>query len=170
MAETETINNVPATAIAVNGRSDEPTCTVISPGDSLSGKLVMQGDGQILGDFQGEIECAGELMVGPQAQLQADIRTVRLTVAGLVRGSVVATGRMRLTTTGRLEGDARVGSLVVQEGGVQMGLIGVHPEGVPAEDKPPARPAAIIPKPEAVPAVKQVAPVDRVKKFWGEFF
>jgi cytoskeletal protein CcmA (bactofilin family) len=175
MAETETINTVPATAAATNGKSDEPTCTVISAGDSFKGKLVMQGDGQILGDFDGEIDCAGELMIGPQAQVEANIRTVRLTVSGSIRGNVVATGRMRVTTTGRLEGDARVGLLVVQEGGVYMGLIRVYPEGVPAEEQKAAKPAvakAVAAAPElpvAQPA-KVTPPVERVKKFWGEIF
>jgi cytoskeletal protein CcmA (bactofilin family) len=175
MPETETINTVPATAVATNGKSDEPAFTVISAGDSVNGKLVMQGDGQILGDFQGEIECAGELMVGPQAQLEANIRTVRMTIAGLVRGNVVATARLRVTTTGRLEGDARVGSLVVQEGGVHMGLIRVHPEGVPAEEQALAKPVIALPAASAAethvaPSLNLAAPVERVKKFWGEFF
>ena len=86
-------------------------------------------------------------------------------LAGLVRGNIVALGKLRITPSGRLEGDARVGALVVQEGGVHHGVIRVHPEGVPevepvlAEEAPPAE-----------PALASQTPVDRVRKFWGEFF
>jgi hypothetical protein len=59
-----------------------------------------------------------------------------VTIAGFVRGNIVATSRLKITSTGRLEGDAKVGALVVQEGGVHHGVIRVHPEGVPErEDK-----------------------------------
>lgn len=173
MAEIEAINTtgiMPAT----NGKHEDPTLTLLAAGDHINGKLVMHGDGQILGSFQGEIECDGELMIGPQAQVNADIRTVRMTLAGMVRGNVTATGRLRLGSTGRLEGDAKVGSLVVQEGGVHLGAIRVHPEGVPSDEPAPLPEAAPAPMaaPAPVPAqpLNLGAPVDRVKRFWGEFF
>jgi hypothetical protein len=81
---------------------------------------------------------------------------------------VIAVNRLKITSTGRLEGDAKVGALVVQEGGVHLGVIRVHPEGLPESD-----PVAIV---EASPRSQMVAlktvtnPVGRVRKFWGEFF
>src|SRR2546429_9423171 len=120
---------------STNGGSDplvlEPKQTVLAREDSLSGKLVLRGPGQVLGDFSGEIESDGDLLIGPEAQVEADIRGARITVAGLVRGNVIATNRLKITNSGRLEGDATVGALVVQEGGVHYGVIRVHPEGVP---------------------------------------
>jgi cytoskeletal protein CcmA (bactofilin family) len=91
-----------------------------------------------------------------------------VTIAGFVRGKVVAVNRLKITTTGRLEGDARVGALVVQEGGVHLGVIRVHPEGLPESE-----PTAIVdasPR-SGVMALRAVPnPVGRVRKFWGEFF
>ena len=173
MADTEIVNNVSAAVPATNGQGDEPTLTVISAGDSMNGRLAIHGDGQILGGFQGEIECAGELMIGPQAQVTANIKTVRMTIAGLVSGNVIATGRLRLASSGRMEGDARVGSLVVQEGGVHLGVIRVHPEGVPDEAETlltRAQEAAAAQAAPTAPSLSLSTPVDRVKKFWGEFF
>jgi cytoskeletal protein CcmA (bactofilin family) len=91
-----------------------------------------------------------------------------VTIAGFVRGTVVAVSRLKIMSTGRLEGDARVGALVVQEGGVHLGVIRVHPEGVPD-----AEPAAIVdasPRPGVVALRTVPNPVGRVRKFWGEFF
>jgi cytoskeletal protein CcmA (bactofilin family) len=91
-----------------------------------------------------------------------------VTIAGFLRGNIVASSRLKITNTGRLEGDARVGSLVVQEGGVHHGVIRVHPEGVPDQEEQiivdsTARPAVV--------AVKSLPnPVGRVRKLWGEFF
>ena len=146
----------------------EPKSTVLGLDDVLSGRLQLKGGGQLLGNFSGEIECDGDLMIGPDAHVEADIRSVRVTIAGFVRGNIVAASRLKITNTGRLEGDAKVGALVVQEGGVHHGVIRVHPEGVPEHEEKIVANAA--PRP-AVAEVKNVPnPVGRVRKLWGEFF
>lgn len=146
----------------------EQKSTVLGRDDALSGRLQLKSGGQVLGNFTGQIECDGDLLIGPEAHVEADIRTVRVTIAGFLRGNVVAANRLKITNTGRLEGDAKVGALVVQEGGVHHGVIRVHPEGVPDREEQiiidsTARPAVV--------AMKSLPnPVGRVRKFWGEFF
>ena len=161
-----------APAIGANGDADPlgldpPATTVLARDDSLSGKLGLKGTGQVLGNFSGEIECDGDLIIGPEAHVEADIKGNWITISGLVRGNVIASNRLKITSTGRLEGDATVGALVVQEGGVHYGVIRVHPEGIP--DTPekfshvPAQSTVVTLKPAATP-------VGKVRKFWGEFF
>jgi cytoskeletal protein CcmA (bactofilin family) len=156
---------------STNGGSDklslEPKATVLAREDSLSGRLEVKGSGQVLGTFSGQIDCDGDLLIGPEAVVEADINSVTVTVAGLVRGNIIATNRLKIMSTGRLEGDARVGALVVQEGGVHRGVIRVHPEGVPD----PGREASeLTARPVVVPLKAMPNPVGRVRKFWGEFF
>jgi len=139
--------------------------SLLARGDSASGRWLINGDADLLGEFSGEIECAGTLVVGKGAEVTATIRGNDVTIAGLVRGNITALGKLRIASSGRLEGDARVGALVVQEGGVHHGIIRVHPEGVP-EDGSEATDTA----PAAEPEAAAQTPVDRVKKFWGEFF
>lgn len=141
--------------------------TVLAREDSLSGKLQIKGSGQVLGFFSGQIECDGDLLVGPEAHVEADINSSRITIAGLVRGNVVAANRLKIMTTGRLEGDARVGALVVQEGGVHHGIIRVHPEGVPES---PAPTSTQTQNGQGVAVRPVTSPVGKVRKFWGEFF
>jgi len=161
-----------ASGAAANGDMDplglDPKATVLAREDSLSGKLALKGPGQVLGSFTGQIECDGDLMIGPEAHVEADIKGNRITVSGLVRGNVIAANRLKITSTGRLEGDATVGALVVQEGGVHYGVIRVHPEGIP--DSPPER-MSQIPAQSTVVTLRPTAnTVGRVRKFWGEFF
>lgn len=137
--------------------------TVIERDDELNGKLMMKGDGRILGRFQGEIECGGELLVGPEAEVVANVRGKDVTVAGLVRGNVFVTGKLTLTGSSRLLGDARVGALVVQEGAVHRGAIEVHPEGFSEPEMDGAAGSSADPS-------QSGAAMDRVKKLWGEFF
>jgi cytoskeletal protein CcmA (bactofilin family) len=161
-----------ASGAAANGDADplgiDPKATVLARDDSLSGKLALKGPGQVLGSFTGQIECDGDLLIGPEAHVEADIKTNRITVSGLVRGNVIAANRLKITSTGRLEGDATVGALVVQEGGVHYGVIRVHPEGIP--DSPPERMSQIPAQSTVVTLRPTPSAVGRVRKFWGEFF
>lgn len=157
---------------STNGGTDalglDSNATVIAPDDSLSGKLVLKGSGQVLGSFMGQIECEDDLIVGPEAHVEADIRGTRITISGLVKGNVIASSRLKITSTGRLEGDATVGALVVQEGGVHYGVIRVHPEGIPDT---PFEKMAQVPAQSTVVTLKAAPdPVGKVRKFWGEFF
>jgi cytoskeletal protein CcmA (bactofilin family) len=145
----------------------EPKTTVLGRDDALSGRLQLKGGGQLLGNFTGQVECDGDLVIGPDAHVEADIRSSKVTIAGFVRGNVIAESRLKITSTGRLEGDAKVGALVVQEGGVHHGVIRVHPEGVPDREDPVIVDATARP---AVPLKSLPIPVSRVRKFWGEFF
>ena len=121
----------------------------------------------MLGNFSGQIESDGDILIGPEAHVEADIRGARITLAGLVRGNVIATSRLKITSSGRLEGDATVGALIVQEGGVHYGVIRVHPEGVP---ETPHERTQVQAQPVVVPLRAAPNPVGRVRKFWGEFF
>ena len=155
-----------------NGGSEtialDPKATVLARDDDLNGKLTLKGPGQVLGKFAGEIDCDSDLFVGPEAHVEANIRGSRITISGLVRGNVVASNRLKITSSGRLEGDATVGALVVQEGGVHYGVIRVHPEGIP--DTPFERMASV-PAQSTVVTLKAIPnPVGKVRKFWGEFF
>src|SRR5689334_16456737 len=65
-------------AASTNGGTDvlvvDPKATVLARDDALSGKLTLKGPGQVLGNFSGQIECDGDLIVGTEAHVEADIR------------------------------------------------------------------------------------------------
>ena len=155
----------PREAIVPIERRPQAPLTVLSEGDALVGQLLISGDGHLMGSFEGQVDCAGALLIGKDARVRADVRAENVLVAGLIRGTVVAKERLELTSTGRLEGDAKTSSLVVQEGGVHFGRLEVYPGGIP--ELPPQPPPA--PRPAPVKwAVR--SSVHRVKKVWGELF
>lgn len=157
----------PASSVAALPVID-PEQSTLARSDQGSGRWVIAGDGQLLGVFSGEIECGGTLMVGKGAEVTATIRGNDITIAGLVRGNITAVGRLKIAPSGRLEGDARVGSLVVQEGGVHHGVIRVHPEGIPEVDEVGAD--STVSAGSGSTGSTVATPADRVRKFWGEFF
>ena len=161
----------PIESPAVNGdreiRSVEVT-TILAKEDSLSGRLQIRGHGSVLGTFSGRIDCDGELLIGPEAHVEADLRAAKVTIAGFVKGNVTAVNRLKIATTGRLEGDARVGALVVLEGGVHHGVIRVHPEGIPDGAETSIVESS---RPASSPVVTSLPnQIGKVRKFWGEFF
>ena len=120
----------PVTPFPTSG-GEEPPLTVLSEGDAFAGRLEMKGDGHVMGSFDGEIQCGGELLIGPDARVGANIEAINVTISGRVTGNLVTRGRLKITATGELRGDADVTALVVQEGGVHYGSLRVHPQGVP---------------------------------------
>ena len=161
----------PVTPFPASG-GEEPPLTVLSEGDAFSGRLEMKGDGNLMGSFQGEVRCAGELLVGPEARVNANVEAARMTVSGSLVGNVVTRGRLKITATGQVRGDADVVSLVVQEGGVHFGLLRVHPEGMPeAAEVPDGEETAVAaPRPTAAAGAALPAPVERLKRIWKEVF
>lgn len=151
-------------------RGGEMPLTVISEGDVLVGRLVMSGHGQVLGRFEGHLTCPGEVLIGPNAVVRADVEAHDLVLAGTIHGDVVVRGRLKITTTGQLEGDAHVGSLLVQEGGVHFGLLHVYPDGLPEQPSSEGVVAETGGKGAKTLSRTFAASVDRVKKMWGEIF
>ena len=152
-------------------RREELPLTVISEGDVLVGRLEMTGNGQVMGTVDGHVTCPGELLVGSEARVRADLEARDLVIAGRVQGNVVVRGRLKITTTGRLEGDAHVGSLIVQEGGVHFGLLHVYPDGLPERPQEAVAELAVVArKPVGSRTRPLAASVDRMKKMWGEIF
>jgi cytoskeletal protein CcmA (bactofilin family) len=141
----------------------------VSDGDILVGRLEMTGNGQLMGVVEGHVNCPGELLIGSEARVRADLEAHDLVIAGRVEGDIVVRGRLKITSTGRLEGDAQVGSLVVQEGGVHFGLLHVYPNGVP--ETPPELVATSAPLAAIGSRSRPLAvSVDRVKRMWSEIF
>lgn len=160
MAEVESRS----TSLPVRHKGDVPL-TVISEGDVVVGRLDITGNGNIFGSFEGDLSCGGDLMIGTEATVHtASIKAHHVTISGVVKANVLARGRLKITSTGRLQGDAKVGSLVVQEGGVHYGLLQVYPDGVPEE----APQEALVPMPPRTRS--RPISMERVKKMWGELF
>lgn len=93
----------------------------IKAGVSISGRLSFPGDARVDGQLRGEVRAHALLVVGPSAQLYADIEARRLLVQGTVVGNVRASTEVELAPGGRVIGDVEAAHLVVHEGAVLEG-------------------------------------------------
>jgi len=103
----------------------------IGQNTSIEGTLKTDGNLRVDGIFQGRIETAGNVIIGPSARVIADIVANAVQVWGLVKGNITTIGRLEILPSGRVWGDVQVSALMIDEGGIFRGQC--HMEGEPIE-------------------------------------
>lgn len=128
-------SRVATTVPAENGNSagGATNSVTLGPRDRLIGKLYVEGDVRVSGSVEGTLEATGD---------------VEIDGGGKVSGPITARNKLRVGSEGSLQGDVRVGRLVVEDGAnfsgnVQMGKSFVEPAPAPA------------PEPEPVPVIAE---------------
>ncbi len=97
--------------------------TLIAHGVRMEGEFVSQGNVVIEGEMQGSINAAGDLRVGTEAKITADVTAANAVVAGEVRGNMHIAGKLELLATSKVIGDIAVEVLSVIAGAQVNGRI-----------------------------------------------
>ena len=95
--------------------------TVIGPNARFSGTLETDGGLRIDGLCEGNVEAAGNVIVGEQGRVLADIQANNVSVSGAVKGKIIASGRLEILSSGKVWGDIAVASFLIEEGGFFRG-------------------------------------------------
>jgi len=115
----------------------EETNTLIGEGVYVEGTLKTDHNIQINGIFKGTLETAAEVVIGEKAEVKANIEAQNVYVAGQVQGDVTATEKLEILETGRIFGNVKSASLVIEPGGILKG----KSEMLPTEkEKPELKP------------------------------
>ncbi len=115
---------VPAPGRAARATDADPA--TIGARLSFRGELSGEGDFQILGRFEGELNVTGRVFVGEGAQVDANINAAAIVIAGVVRGNLSATTRVEILPSGVLTGTLRTGSFSAADGASVKGEIWVE--------------------------------------------
>jgi cytoskeletal protein CcmA (bactofilin family) len=94
---------------------------ILGPTGQFRGHLKAEGNIRIDGYFEGSIETTGNVIVGEAAKVVADITADNIQVWGAVKGNITAAGRLEILPTGRVWGEIKVTSLLIDEGGLFRG-------------------------------------------------
>lgn len=105
---------------------------IFGKGLIIRGEVAGEGDVQVQGQVEGKITLTGTVVIEEGARVQADISAAEIVVAGVVRGNLMASGKVELSPTGHLIGDIRSKALIVREGAAVSGTISVEPPLSPA--------------------------------------
>ncbi|MCL6430019.1 MAG: polymer-forming cytoskeletal protein [Anaerolineae bacterium] len=104
---------------------------VLGPSTRFQGRLTSDGNVRVDGVFEGTIETAGNVIIGEQARVMADIVANGVQVWGAIKGNITATGRLEILSSGRVWGDIKVAALLIDEGGVFRGQCVMQGNGEP---------------------------------------
>lgn len=117
--------------------ADEELVGLLEPGLEFEGKMTASsGMVRLNTHFKGEAHCAGALVIAEQGEMEGEIHSRFVSVAGKVKGAVHATEKVEIKAKGVVLGDIYTASLVVEPGGYFDGKCHMPtpvPENQPAE-------------------------------------
>jgi cytoskeletal protein CcmA (bactofilin family) len=82
----------------------------------FKGDLSFKGSFRIDGYFKGTIHSESTLLIGEQGKVEADIKIGYVVISGEIRGTIRATDRVEVHSTGRVIGTVITPKLAVEEG------------------------------------------------------
>lgn len=90
--------------------------SIIGEGTKLKGDFELNGLLRIDGDFQGRVKTKGKVLVGKNGTAECEIIAGTIVIGGRVKGDIIATEKVTLLSTGKLEGSIKAPRLVIEEG------------------------------------------------------
>ncbi len=104
--------------------------TIIGKECSFKGNLEGPGGAvRIDGYFEGELHIGGDLIIGESGNVVGNVVAKNITVAGEVKGTIEARGKLELTPSAKIYGDSKMSVLVVEDGAFLQGMCAPLPRG-----------------------------------------
>ncbi len=97
--------------------------TIIAHGVRVEGDFVSKGGVLIEGEVSGSLQTAGDLRVGGEAKIRADVTAQNAVVAGEIRGNVQIADRLELLESAKMIGDITASVLSVSAGAQVNGSV-----------------------------------------------
>lgn len=91
---------------------------------TIKGELIASEDMTLQGHVDGRVTLADHtLIIGPEAEVRAEISAGAVVIMGAVVGNVTATRRVEIRATGSVTGDISSPGLSIDEGGLVVGKV-----------------------------------------------
>ena len=97
--------------------------TFIGQGCHVKGDIDCQHSLRIEGFFTGNLQVAGELYIGANSHVKADIQAGNICIEGEVIGNITAKKSVHILSTGKVYGDMKGDQLRLDEGGIFKGKV-----------------------------------------------
>ena len=140
--------------------SPAATRNFLSTDVEIKGTVKFTTDLVVDGKIEGEISSDGNLTVGENARIKAEIKTATVVVYGKVHGNITATDRVELKASAEVVGDIKAKSLAIEAGAI---FVGKSTVGTPAQVVASAQPAAAQPAAQQ-PAANKADPAPEAPK------
>lgn len=94
---------------------------ILGKTSSMKGELNGVGVSRVDGKFEGIVNIDGDLLIGPDGNLIAEIKVINATVSGRIKGNIYAEGKVELLSTAIVVGDISAKSIIIEEGAMFNG-------------------------------------------------
>ncbi len=108
------------TNVNANRVNYEQVESIISNDIVFVGDITAGGSMRFDGSLKGNIVLTGNLIVGRNAMINGSVTAKNVHILGTVEG-VVSCDQLRILSTGRLTGDAKIQSLIIDDGAMFVG-------------------------------------------------
>ena len=110
---------------------------MVAKGVKVEGDFVVEGNIVIEGEVRGTINATGDLQVGIEARVDADIKAENAVIAGDVRGNMRINAKLDLLPSSKFSGDLAAEVLSIGAGAQVNGTVrmGVEEPVKPAKGK-----------------------------------
>ncbi|MDF2634586.1 MAG: hypothetical protein K0R78_1460 [Pelosinus sp.] len=95
--------------------------TIIGKDSMMKGAITGKGALRIDGQFEGDINTAGSIIIGENAKVTAQCKGVNATIAGIVYGNIDISEKLELLSSAQIYGDIKAGILSIGEGAIFKG-------------------------------------------------
>lgn len=95
--------------------------TIIGKDTMMKGTITGKGALRIDGQFEGDIDTSGNIVIGENARVTAQCKAMNATIAGIIYGNVDIQEKMELLPSAQIYGDIKAGILSVGEGAIFKG-------------------------------------------------
>ena len=89
---------------------------LLGRGCRFEGKLTFEGTVQIEGEFIGDIDSPGHLIVSEGARIEGSLNVASADISGDVHAKITTAGALELRSTAKVVGELTVAALVIERG------------------------------------------------------
>lgn len=93
----------------------EKISTLIGGGAVFNGDLIVQDTVRIDGTINGNCNCEGTLILGPERSITGNINAQNVMISGQVKGDIISSGKLEILSSGKVKGDITARRLVIDE-------------------------------------------------------
>jgi cytoskeletal protein CcmA (bactofilin family) len=122
--------------------SEDSLSTVLAKGAFFNGKLRVEGNLRIDGDFEGTLEGSGTVVVGKGGFLRGEFKVKDAFINGKLTGNLTAQEKIELQAGAHVEGDLRCKDITIEQGAYFDGTCKMG-AGEKAEKKPVVEPGKV---------------------------
>lgn len=87
---------------------------VLASGTKVKGIITSESDFRIDGEFEGEMNCSGKVVIGTQGVLVGTLNCTNAEIMGKVEGKINITEQLSLKSTTTIVGDIKTKTLIIE--------------------------------------------------------